>query len=66
MKWISVNESMPEFNDWYLVCKYDKNVKLMVEIDIKPFSNGKFLESRFTHWMPLPPPPMDAQQTNPE
>lgn len=55
--WISVDETLPAFQGYYLVfCPYWENEVCVVEFDL---DLGDFLDfsGEVTHWQPLPQPP---------
>lgn len=72
MKWISVNERLPENNQPVLCfdnerkmffCIYDNQefyyLNQVVDVNIiEPNTREKYI----THWMPLPPKPDDSQE----
>lgn len=53
--WISVNDRVPEFHDYYLVTGLD------IELEITTFCPDWGWKDSYeiTHWMPLPKPPSD-------
>lgn len=70
-EWISVEERLPGFNERVLISSCDGNVViaerdfLQEEVDWHwrlPMGSIQFRES-FTHWMPLPDPPVKPDLT---
>lgn len=59
-KWVSVDERLPEKTGTYIVCTAKNSVYCA-----KYYANGKHfgieMNTRITHWMPLPEPPKGVQ-----
>lgn len=54
MEWIECGERMPESGDDVLICTPGKIVDVCMYL-----SDQFYGYPQVTHWMPLPPPPVD-------
>lgn len=65
MKWISVEDQLPENDQEYLVFSGFTGDSLSYRPLIlgKDFAIWKIFN--ITHWMPLPEPPMECNESNP-
>ena len=62
VKWISVNEGLPE-EDTRVLVYLDRNANPYTFFDTDRLKNGKWVRwnKRVTHWMPLPEPPKGGE-----
>jgi len=63
VKWISVNESLPEINARVIVCNQHGNIYINSIVVQNGLADSTWLSQidndyeEVTHWMPLPKPP---------
>lgn len=68
MEWISIEDRLPEKDGFYLVYAKSDN-PFIPEVYVQEYVqeigftyDGEWVDTRATHWMPLPKPPKEGEQ----
>lgn len=61
MEWISVKDRLPEYGQTILVCNQSKQIftcrRPVIDHNLAQVDTDTVKHCKYTHWMPLPPPP---------
>lgn len=68
-RWISVEDELPNKNDWVVVWGSDEGCflglgRIAIKKGIYKGNGGRRFGNSITHWMPLPEPPNSSKNSN--